>query len=466
MEFHISTIPTQQLETECLVVGIGDGGELCPAAKALDEAGGGYISAIIKAGDITGKKAETLLLQAIPGIEAKRTLLVGLGKAEERTDVQFVKIVQAAQKVISAIQCSNAAFNLGESAAKDRDCYWISRMLVETFSNGLYRFDQLKSKDSDPIKLEMVSLCVQEEDEDTACLGIAEGAAIANGMSLSRDLGNLPGNVCTPTYLAEQAQQLSAEHEIIEVEVLEEADMKALGMGSLLSVSAGSDQPAKLIVINYQGGTKGDQPHVLVGKGITFDTGGISLKSGDAMDEMKFDMCGAASVFGTISAIAEMGLDLNVVGVIAASENMPSGRATKPGDIVTTMSGQTVEILNTDAEGRLVLCDALSYVDRFNPASVVDIATLTGACIVALGNKATGLLSNNDDLASELLTAGQYANDRAWQLPLWDDYQEQLDSNFADMANIGGRPAGTITAACFLSRFTKEYRWAHLDIAG
>jgi leucyl aminopeptidase len=466
MEFHISTLTPQQLDTECLVIGVGDGGELSATAKALDEAGSGYISSVLEAGDISGKKAETLLLQSVDGVQAKRTLLVGLGKEDDRNDTLLVKVVQAAQKVISSIQCSDAAFSFDTDIIKGRDCYWTTRTLVETFSNGLYRFDQLKSKEQEPLKLETVTLCCLEEDEDTACLGIAEGAAIANGMSLSKDLGNLPGNICTPTYLAEQAEKLAEEHEIISVEILEEADMQNLGMGSLLSVSAGSDQPAKLIIMNYQGGSEDQQPHVLVGKGITFDTGGISLKPGASMDEMKYDMCGAASVFGTISAIAEMGLDLNVVGVVAASENMPSGCATKPGDIVTTMSGQTVEILNTDAEGRLVLCDALSYVERFNPESVVDIATLTGACIIALGHKATGLLSNNDDLAAELITAGQYANDRAWQLPLWDDYQEQLDSNFADMANIGGRPAGTITAACFLSRFTKEYRWAHLDIAG
>ncbi|MCO4759490.1 MAG: leucyl aminopeptidase, partial [Oceanospirillaceae bacterium] len=264
----------------------------------------------------------------------------------------------------------------------------------------------------------------------------------------------------------EQALALGEEHDALEVSILDEDEMAQLGMHCLLSVGHGSDQPSKLIVMHYKGGEEGAKNHALVGKGITFDTGGISLKGGAGMDEMKFDMCGAASVIGAMTALCEMNLELNVVGIVAAAENMPSGRATKPGDIVTTMSGQTVEVLNTDAEGRLVLCDALTYAERFEPETVVDVATLTGACIVALGHHATGLLSNDDALANSLLQAGDQAADKAWRLPLWDEYQEQLDSNFADIANIGGPPAGTVTAACFLSRFTKSYRWAHLDIAG
>ncbi|OMH38286.1 leucyl aminopeptidase [Motiliproteus sp. MSK22-1] len=466
MEFKITSGSPEQLESQCLVIGVGDGGVLGAIAQILDEAANGYISGVLESGDITGKKTETLLLRAIPGVAAKRTLLIGLGKAEDRNDNNYLKIVQAALSVIKNIQCSDATFCLDLEATNDRDCYWQTRKLVETVSAGLYRFDSLKSTEPTALKLQSVSICLDEEDDETGSLAVVEGAAIANGMSLTRDLGNLPGNICTPTYMAEQARKLAEENPAFSLEVLEESDMKALGMESLLSVSAGSEEPAKLIVLKYQGTDENEQPHVLVGKGITFDSGGISLKPGAGMDEMKFDMCGAASVLGTMAAIAEMDLELNVTAVIAAAENMPSGKATKPGDIVTTMSGQTVEILNTDAEGRLVLCDALTYAERFEPSSVVDIATLTGACILALGHKASGLLSNNDELAAELLEAGQYANDRAWQLPLWDDYQEQLDSNFADMANIGGRPAGTITAACFLSRYTKKYRWAHVDIAG
>jgi leucyl aminopeptidase len=284
-------------------------------------------------------------------------------------------------------------------------------------------------------------------------------------MKLTKDLGNLPGNICTPTYLAEQARKLAETYKL-KATVLEEKDMEKLGMLSLLSVTRGSRQPAKLITLEYHGGDKKQKPVVLVGKGLTFDSGGISLKPGATMDEMKYDMCGAASVLGTMQAIAEMGLKLNVVAVIPSSENMPDGAASKPGDIVKSMAGLTIEILNTDAEGRLILCDALTYAARFEPDTVVDIATLTGACVIALGGVASGLFSNQDELARELAEAGEYSNDRAWHMPLWDDYQEQLDSNFADMQNIGGREAGSITAACFLSRFTKNYRWAHLDIAG
>ncbi|MGJ8687535.1 MAG: leucyl aminopeptidase, partial [Spongiibacteraceae bacterium] len=286
------------------------------------------------------------------------------------------------------------------------------------------------------------------------------------GINTARELGNLPGNICTPSYIANQAKALGRKHASLSVSVLDEKKMQQLGMGALLSVSAGSDQPAKLIVIEHQGAAKSVAPHVLVGKGVTFDTGGISLKPGPKMDEMKYDMCGAASVVGTLSAVAEMALKCNVVGIVAAAENMPGSKATKPGDVVTSMSGQTIEVLNTDAEGRLVLCDALSYAEKFKPASVIDIATLTGACVVALGKHASGLFSNNDNLADDLLAAGNTARDRAWRMPLWDDYQSQLDSNFADIANIGGPEAGSVTAACFLSRFTKAYPWAHLDIAG
>jgi len=290
--------------------------------------------------------------------------------------------------------------------------------------------------------------------------------ATSAGIHLAKDLGNLPGNICTPTYLATQAQKLAKQHSKIKTSVLEESDMKKLGMGSLLSVSIGSRQPAKLITMEYMAGDKKQAPIVFVGKGVTFDSGGISLKPGGGMDEMKYDMCGAASVIGVMNAIAEMQLAINVVGIVPTVENMPDGLASRPGDIVTSMSGQTIEILNTDAEGRLILCDALTYAEKFNPDVVIDIATLTGACIVALGAHPAGLLSNHNPLANDLLSAGQTSGDRCWQLPLWDDYQDQLKSNFADMANIGGKGAGTITAACFLSRFTKKYHWAHLDVDG
>jgi leucyl aminopeptidase len=314
--------------------------------------------------------------------------------------------------------------------------------------------------------LRKLTFCVSRRNElAPAEQALSQGLAMAAGVELAKDLGNLPGNFCTPTYLASEAGELARAHGM-SVDVLDRADMEKLGMNTLLSVARGSHEPPKFIVLRHAGGSTDAKPIVLVGKGITFDSGGISLKPGPEMDEMKFDMCGAASVLGTLKAAAMMKLPLNVIGVIPATENMPGGSATKPGDVITSMSGQTVEILNTDAEGRLILCDALTYVERFQPDCVIDIATLTGACVIALGHVTTGLLANNETVARELLDAGNEAHDRAWQLPLFDDYQEQLKSNFADMANIGGRPAGTITAACFLSRFAEKFAWAHLDIAG
>ncbi|EGG99392.1 Cytosol aminopeptidase PepA [gamma proteobacterium IMCC2047] len=333
--------------------------------------------------------------------------------------------------------------------------------------DSLYQFDDLKSDKADVPKLTRIQFGLNDRSQSSAVeTAITQGQAIGRGKQLAKTLGNLPGNICTPTYLAEQAQQFAKNHKTISTSILDEKQMQDLGMGSLLSVSAGSDEPAKLIVMNYKGGKKDDAPQVLVGKGITFDTGGISLKPGAGMDEMKYDMCGAASVFGTLLAVAEMNLPINVVGIIAAAENMPNGGATKPGDIVTSLSGKTIEILNTDAEGRLVLCDALSYAEMFNPAAIIDIATLTGACIIALGHHTSAVLSNQNGLAQQIIKAGEGSADAAWQLPMGEEYQEQLKSNFADLANIGGRPAGTITAACFLSRFTENQRWAHLDIAG
>ena len=362
--------------------------------------------------------------------------------------------------------------SLSQVAVSDRDEAWKARQSAQHFIDALYQFAQLKSKKATKLALKKVQYHSDDAKQlATITRALKVGQAIANGMALTKDLGNLPGNICTPTYLTQTAKKLARGHTKLTAKALNEKQMRELKMGSLLSVAAGSAEEAQLIVVEYKGLTtkgtaKNAKPIVLVGKGITFDTGGISLKPGAGMDEMKYDMCGAASVLGTLQAIAEMELPLNVVGIIAAAENMPGNHATKPGDIVTSMSGQTIEILNTDAEGRLVLCDALTYAERFKPKAVVDIATLTGACVVALGKHATGLFSNNDELAAELLKAGQQAGDRAWHLPIWDEYQQQLESNFADIPNIGSPGAGSITAACFLSRFTKAYDWAHLDIAG
>lgn len=464
MEFEIVTGSVESLETDCLIVGVAPDGELAPSAQQIDTAANGYLKELI--GDHQGKAGEALLLHKVPGTSAGRVLLVGLGKEDERNDRNQLKIIKSAVSNLKAIRCKSAVIALDGLESSDDDLYRQLRHNTEWASAELYQYDATKSKKADPLSLESIGFLLSEDNAELGEFSISDGSAIANGVDTARELGNLPGNVCTPTYLAEQAIALAEECDELTTTILEEDEMDKLGMHSLLSVGKGSSEPSKLIVMEYKGAADDVKPHVLVGKGITFDTGGISLKPGGKMDEMKFDMCGAASVMGTMEALTELGLDLNVVAIIAAAENMPAGNASKPGDIVTTMSGQTVEILNTDAEGRLVLCDALTYAERFEPETVVDIATLTGACIVALGHHATGLLTNDDELAADLLIASDFASDKAWRLPLWDEYQEQLDSNFADIANIGGPAAGTVTAACFLSRFTKKYRWAHLDIAG
>jgi leucyl aminopeptidase len=468
VEFSIKQGSPEKLRSACVVVGVFDGGKLSDPAQVLDKAAQHYISQIISRGDMTGKAASTLLLQQVPGVSSERVLLLGLGKRTELDAKQFNDCVRAAMRALRATGAKDALLYLAELPVQGRDSAWCINQCIQAAYETAYRFDRLKSKaETDKKLLRKIQFGLLKQ-ASTAVFetAITQAAAVARGMAFTKDLGNLPGNICTPTYLAQQAQSLAKTHKAIKTSVLDEKDMKKLGMGSLLSVTRGSSEPAKLITLEYHGTDKKQKPVVLVGKGVTFDSGGISLKPGAEMDEMKYDMCGAASVLGTLQAIAEMKLKLNVVGIIPACENMPSGEAIKPGDIVTSMSGQTIEILNTDAEGRLILCDALTYAAKFSPDTVIDIATLTGACIIALGHVASGLYSNQDKLAHELLAAGEQTQDRAWHMPLWDDYQQQLDSNFADMQNIGGRAAGSITAACFLSRFTKDYRWAHLDIAG
>lgn len=465
MEFSIKQGTPDSMKSGCVVVGVFDGGKLSKAGQALDKAAKHALSDLIARGDMTGKAATTLLLHKLNGISAERVLLVGLGKASELNNKISLDILSATFKALNATPAKDAAlFITDEGVGKDAN--WVMRQAVLTAAEQAFRADGLKSEPAKAATLKHIVFATLDKPSAELKTTLAQTAAIANGMELTKTLGNLPGNICTPTYLSAHALALDKAHKKIKTTVLEEKDMQKLGMGSFLSVTRGSEQPAKLITLEYKGGDKKQKPIVLVGKGITFDTGGISLKPGAEMDEMKYDMCGAASVLGTLQAIAEMDLPLNVVGVIPTCENMPSGIATKPGDIVTSMSGQTIEILNTDAEGRLILCDALTYSAKFEPDTVIDIATLTGACVIALGHVAHGLFANEDKLAKELLAAGEQTHDRAWQLPLWDDYQPLLDSNFADMQNIGGRAGGTITAACFLARFTKEYRWAHLDIAG
>lgn len=467
MDFAIKVGTPEKQRGACVVVGVFESKKLTDSARMLDKATSGYLKDILNQGDMDGKANSTLLLHNVPGTQFKRILLVGLGREQEFKDKAFLAAVYTVFKAIQKTAITDVSLFLMDTPVKDRGMDWKVSQTVIAATSCAYRFDQLKSKpEGDKQNLRKIVLNISNRAELPVCeTALQQGLATAQGMNLARNLGNLAPNICTPTYLAAQAKEIARKYKL-KASILEEKDMEKLGMGSLMAVARGSDQPAKLIVLEYQGYGKKDDPIVLVGKGVTFDTGGISLKPPAEMDEMKFDMSGAASVLGTLNAIAEMKLPINVVGIIPATENMPSGRATKPGDVVTSLSGQTIEILNTDAEGRLILCDALTYAERFNPKLVIDIATLTGACVIALGNFTTGLISNDDELAKQLLSAGELAADRAWQLPLWDEYQDLLKSNFADMANIGGRAAGTITAACFLSRFTKKYRWAHLDIAG
>ena len=466
MEFLVKSARPETLKTATLVLAVGEGRKLGETAKAVDAASGGAISTLLKRGDIAGKLGQTLLLHSVPALKTERVLLVGCGKERELSDRQYRKVIGATQGALKGLGGKDAVITLHELPVKGRDLYGKTRLLVEGLIDGGYVFDRFKSQKADPRALKTVTLTADKTSQADVERAATHARAIAAGMALTRDLGNLPPNLCHPSFMAEEAKNLAKAYKGLKVEVLDEKKLKELGMGAFLAVGQGSAQPPRLIVMQYNGGKKSEKPYALVGKGITFDTGGISIKPSANMDEMKYDMCGAASVLGTFRAVLELQLPINLVGLLACAENMPSGHATRPGDIVTTLSGQTVEILNTDAEGRLVLCDTLTYAERFQPQAVIDIATLTGACIVALGSNTSGLMGNDDELVQQLLKAGQAADDRAWQLPLFDEYQEQLDSPFADIANIGGPKAGTITAGCFLSRFAKKYHWAHLDIAG
>ena len=467
MEFSIKSGSPEKQRSACVVVGVYESRKLTLAAELLDKAADGYISGIVRRGDMDGKSGSTLLLQNVPGTLCERVLLVGLGKEKDFREKEFTTAIRNTVKTLNETGAFDASIFLTELTVKKRSIGWRIRQATMVALDATYKFDQFKSKKDEVRRpLRKLILAVERRNElAQAEEALTQGLAIAEGMAMTKTLGNLPANICHPTYLADQAQVMAKEFNL-GCEILERADMEKLGMHSLLSVAQGSRQPPKLIVLTYKGSEANEKPVVLVGKGVTFDTGGISLKPGAEMDEMKYDMCGAASVLGTMQAVARMALPINLTIVVPAVENMPDGMASRPGDIVTSMSGQTIEILNTDAEGRLILCDALTYAERFEPDTVIDVATLTGACVVALGHIATGLFSNKDALARDLLDAGDESYDRAWHMPLWDDYQELLKSPFADMGNIGGRWGGSITAACFLSRFTKKFEWAHLDIAG
>ncbi len=492
-QFLASNKPVDRASADCVWLGVfaaANGAvEISNAAKVLDKVSGGAVTRAIKAGDIDGKAGQTLLLRDLTGLPSPRALLIGLGKRDEFNEKAFIEAIRNGVKAISGSKgIKRVASFLTELPVKgaggERSGTWRVTAHVTAIREAAYKFERFKTKKDEaggettgkskaaaakpaaPEGIQHVEMLLPGDMRPTEAPKVIEDAqALANGLEFTRDLANLPPNICTPTFLAHQAKNLAREFRL-KVEVLDRAAMEKLGMGALLAVAQGSAQPPQFIILHHTGAAAKDAPHVLVGKGITFDTGGISLKPPAEMDEMKYDMCGAATVLGVMRAIAEMGLKRNVIGVIPTCENMPSGTATRPGDIVTSMSGQTVEILNTDAEGRLILCDALTYIERFKPASVVDIATLTGACVIALGAVNTGLFSADDDLAAALIKAGQDSLDTAWRMPLQEEYQEQLKSPFADMANIGGRAAGSVTAACFLWRFAKAYRWAHLDIAG
>jgi leucyl aminopeptidase len=467
MQLSLKTVKDPAaLRTSCLVLPVSEGAALQGAAALVDRACGSRLSKLIAAEHFSGAAGRSMVAHALPGLAAARVVLMGVGKPGNLDAGGARKALSSALGAIRSTGATDAVVLTEGMAVKDRDGAWLLRQLGMLAETGGYRYTRTLSKPEPAPRLARLAVGLDAKPPRALSVALSEGGAIGRGMNLARELGNTPANICTPTHLAEQARALARRHTRLRCRVLDEKQMLALGMHSLLSVTAGTREPARLIVLEYRGGAKDERPYALVGKGITFDSGGISLKPGAGMDEMKFDMCGAASVLGTMQALAETAPAMNVVAVVAACENMPSGSATRPGDVVKSMAGITIEILNTDAEGRLILCDALTYVKRFKPRSIVDIATLTGACVVALGKHATGLFSNDEALAAELLAAGNEAHDRAWQMPVWDDYQEQLKSNFADVANIGGPNAGSVTAACFLSRFATGEKWAHLDIAG
>ena len=467
---QIGLRPASQLgKSDLLVLGVYADGSLPKAAEPIDAALNGRLRELAQQAGLPEKVGETLLMYYAAADTARRVLLLSLGPRDRFDAKAYHKALESAAKALASSSTQSVDMALLDVTDAEHSTAWRVQQASRALADGYYKFAAplFKAQGAQQSNAAVPQLCLLIEESITPELEHAarSGRAIAEGMALTKDLGNLPGNVCNPGYLADAARALGKEFGF-EVEVLEREDMARLGMESALSVGKASAEPCRFIVMKYSGSEAGEKPIVLVGKGVTFDTGGVSLKPGDDLDMMKYDMCGAASVFGALKMVARLALPLNVIGIIGAVENMPGGRASRPGDVVKSMSGQTIEILNTDAEGRLVLCDALTYAERFQPACVIDIATLTGACVIALGSQTSGLFANDDALADELFQCGAETGDRAWRMPLWDEYQDQLKSNFADMSNLGGRPAGAVTAACFLSRFTKGYRWAHLDIAG
>ena len=463
MKFTLDTTPAPEVETPCLVIGAFTKTPLTDSAALTDEASDGTLQQLIDRGDIDTGWKSTTLLHGLPGVAAERILVVGYGESDKLDAVRFDAVCKAAGAFLRDNTATSAHLCLHEAEFEGKSAHWRLQQAAFCVDWSNYRYTETrKPKDDDKEPLKSASFNAGAELQGA----LDEATSLAKGFHRARELGNLPPNICTPEYLASQAREIAGTYANVSVEVLGPKDMVELKMSSLLAVGQGSANPARLIVLDYRGAGEDSKPYVLVGKGITFDTGGISLKPGANMEQMKFDMGGAAAVIGAFEACADMQLPINLVCIVAAAENMPDGKAYRPGDVLTSMSGKTIEVLNTDAEGRLVLCDALTYSQRYEPAALIDVATLTGACVIALGHHASAVMSKHDDLAGELLEAGTESVDRGWRLPLWDDYQSQLKSSFADMKNVGGQPAGSVTAGCFLSRFAEDQRWAHIDCAG
>ncbi len=465
LQFSLGSAAPETVDTPCVVVGVYENGVFTSAAARVDTAAHGAIKRQVESGDINGKAGSSTVLFAPEGVTARRVMVVGLGTQKTFDGARFQRVVTEAVRALGRLPIDSAAVYLTEVDVPGHDAAWKVRTAALAADYAAYKYTATfkpRDKGQQP-ELGAVSFVAGDE----AQAGLTQAVAIAQGVRFARELANLPPNICNPSYIASQAQDFAGQHDKVSCNILDDEKMAELGFGSLLAVGRGSANKPKLVVLEYKGGTEGDKPYAFVGKGITFDTGGISLKPGPGMEEMKFDMGGAAGVLGGFVAAVKLGLPVNLVCVVPAVENMPDGDAYRPGDVLTSLSGLTIEVLNTDAEGRLILCDALTYTAQtFQPKVMIDAATLTGACVIALGKHATGLMSKHDDLAAELVAAGEHTLDRAWRLPLWDDYQVQLESGFADVANIGGKNAGAITAACFLARFTEGQRWAHLDIAG
>lgn len=465
MKFSIKTDLPEKQRSDVLVLGVYDSLKVAYDKPILSTSTISYLASILKHGDMSGKAGSSLILYNVPGTKIPKILLIGLGKEKELDGKKYRAAVRSMIDALKKMDVKTIASYIQIAPVIGSDIAWNVEHFINEVMDATYEFAELKTINKKTKKTFDFLVNVDKRNQKIAEGALKKSFALAKGIELTKTLGDLPPNICTPTYLGKKAQEIGKEHGM-KIDVLDQKQIEKLKMGSFLGVAKGSRQPPKFIVLQHNKGKKTQKPIVLVGKGITFDAGGISIKPAGDMDEMKYDMCGAASVLGTFKTIGLLNLPMNVIGIIPTCENLPDGLALKPGDILTSMSGQTIEVLNTDAEGRLILCDALTFAERFNPEVVIDIATLTGACVIALGHHASGLYSNDDKLAKDLESAGQISMDRAWRMPLWEDYQSQLDSNFADMANIGGRAGGSITAACFLSRFTKKYKWAHLDIAG